>query len=242
LLTKFPDANITVVNRTVATAESLLEEVRSRADDNCKLQAVSCDEMWDVIAESDVVFTASSSKDPFITPGKLQGRQKPLMLVDIAVPRNVASGCGKVDGVLSYTVDDLKKIMAANNEARQEEARKVQEIVDTQVDDFKCWKASQGAVPYLIALQDMAEDIRQKELRRAEKRLGGGEKERELMDIITRGVIKQMLQPIYTSIRENEETEEKRNKIWALKSLFGLDMTSDSSVDASGIPVSSSNV
>jgi len=73
------------------------------------------------------------------------------MLVDISVPLNVAKDCADVEKVHSYNVDDLKKVVQANADKRQSEVLKAKRFIDAEVDKFKVWQASQGAVPYLAA-------------------------------------------------------------------------------------------
>merc|ERR1712176_488011 len=111
--------------------------------------------MWDAIFQSDVVVAATSSKDPIINALDLQNLSKKLMLVDICVPRNVAADCGDVDKVTSYDVDDLKKVVAANAEKRKSEVSKAKILIKEEAKRFRLWQSSQGAVPYITALQTM---------------------------------------------------------------------------------------
>merc|ERR1719171_2823978 len=168
LFSKYPDINVTLVNRSVENAKLLLEEVSARGGRNAV--ASSSDEMWDVIRQSDVVFTATGSSMPIIEARDLQDINRNLMLIDIAVPRNIASDCDQVEGVSSYTVDDLKKIQEENNKARESEVLKAKELIEQQAHNFKLWQQSQGAVPYLAALQAMAERVRVTQTERATKR------------------------------------------------------------------------
>jgi len=182
------------------------------------------DQMWDVIAESDVVFAATGAKDPIITAADIEKLGNKIMLVDIAVPRNVASDCSEVRGCASYSVDDLKKVVQANAEKRQSEVLKAKKLIGDEVGKFKLWKASQGAVPYLAALQAMAEKIRRSETEKMERKLQGLHvKEREAVDKLTRHIIDQVFRPVYYSMKDDEDVEAKKNKILALKNMFRLE-------------------
>jgi len=224
LFSKNPDAYVTVVNRSVEKAQLMLEEdmVRGRGGKNAKVVPLS--EMMDVVARSDVVFAATASEEPIITAKALQGREKGVMLVDISVPRNVGADCGEVAAVHSYSVDDLKKVVQANADKRQSEVLKAKKLISGEVEKFKLWQCSQGAVPYLAALQSMAENIRKRETKKMSIKLAGlHETEREAVDKLTRHIVDQLFRPIYYSMKENEDIEAKRSKILGLKNIFQLE-------------------
>lgn len=222
LFSKYPDIRVTLVNRSVENAKALLEQVAPRGGSNADV--APADEMMDVIRQSDVVFTATGSATPIITADDLQGVDRSLMLVDIAVPRNVASDCDEADGVFSYSVDDLKKIQEANNKARESEVLKAKELIEEQAHNFKLWQHSQGAVPYLAALQDMAERIRVKQTEKASKGLKAlPEKERQVVDKLSRNIIDDLFRPIYYSMKDEENVSSKKTKILGMKKIFGLE-------------------
>jgi len=224
LFSKNPEAHVTVVNRNVANAQALLDDdlVAGRGGKNAKVAPM--DEMLDIVAKSDVVFAATASKEPILTAANVAGREKGVMLVDISVPRNIGADCLEVDNVYSYSVDDLKKVVQANAEKRQSEVLKAKRYIVGEVQKFKLWQASQGAVPYLAALQTMAENIRHSETQKMSVKLSGlHEKEREAVDKLTKHIIDQLFRPIYYSMKDNEEIDAKRSTIWALKNMFKLE-------------------
>jgi len=224
LFSKLPEVQFTVVNRSVDKAEEMLADdlVKARGGKNAKVAPM--DQMWDVIADSDVVFAATGAKDPIITKADIEKLGKKIMLVDIAVPRNVAEDCSEVKGCASYSVDDLKQVVQANAEKRQSEVLKAKKLIGDEVGKFKLWKASQGAVPYLAALQAMAEKIRRSETEKMERKLQGLHvKEREAVDKLTRHIIDQVFRPVYYSMKDDEDVEAKKNKILALKNMFRLE-------------------
>mmetsp|Transcript_97971 Transcript_97971/g.247219 ORF Transcript_97971/g.247219 Transcript_97971/m.247219 type:complete len:744 (+) Transcript_97971:83-2314(+) len=224
LFSKNPEAHVTVVNRNVANAQAMLDDelVAARGGKNAKV--ASMDEMMDVIAKSDVIFAATASKEPILKAADVSGREKAVQLIDISVPRNIGADCSEVENVHSYSVDDLKKVVQANADKRKSEVIKAKRYIGDEVQKFKLWQASQGAVPYLAALQTMAENIRRSETEKMSQKLRGlHEKEREAVDKLTRHIIDQLFRPIYYSMKDNEEIEAKRSKIWALKNMFKLE-------------------
>jgi len=222
LYSKHPDIKLTLVNRSVDKGQALLDEVSARGGSNASVAPST--EMWDVVKRSDVVFAATASKDPIITKADLHSLERNLMLIDISVPLNIAADCGEADRVTSYTVDDLKKVVQANAEKRQNEVMKAKRLIAEEVNKYKLWQASQGAVPYIAALKSMAEGIRLTETDKMSKKLNGlDEKERAAVDKLTKHIIDQLFRPIYYSMKDDEEIDAKKNKIWALKSMFNLE-------------------
>jgi len=222
LFSKHPDIHVTLVNRSVENARALLEEVSPRGGSSAVV--APAEDMLDVIRQSDVVITATGSRTPIISAGDLRGLKRNLMLVYIAMPRNIASDCDQVEGVSSYTVDDLKKVQEANNKARESEVLKAKVLIEEQAHNFKLWQQSQGAVPYLAALQDMAEKIRITQTSKASKRLKDLPlKERHAVDKLSRNIIDQLFQPIYYSMKHEEHIDSKKRKILGLKKIFDLE-------------------
>jgi len=224
LFSKFPDIRLTLVNRSLDNAKALLKEANVAARGGVNADVAPLDKMFDVIRQSDVVFTAASSPTPIISADDLHGLDRKLMLVDIAVPRNVETSCDQVANVISYSVDDLKKVQEANNKARESEVLKAKELIEERVNNFKLWQHSQGAVPYIAALQEMAEEIREKTIAKASKHLQGlHEKERYVVKKLSRNIIDKILEPIYYSMKDEEHVSSKKAKILGLKKIFGLE-------------------
>lgn len=224
LFSKHREISVTLINRSVEKAQALLndEMVKGRGGSNAK--AAGLDQMMEAIRSSDVVFTATASKDPIISPDDLRSLERNLMLIDISVPRSVARSCSGVMKVFSYSVDDLKKVVQANAEKRQHEVTKAKRLIAAEGKKFKVWQASQGAVPYIAALQAMAEGIRHAETDKMSQRLQGlHEKERQAVEKLTRHILDNLFRPLYYSMKEAEDTDAKRDKIWALKEMFRLE-------------------
>lgn len=222
LFSKNRDIDVTVVNRSTDKAQALLDEVSARGGSNAKVAPL--DSLWDVVRQSDVVFAATASKEPIVSAADLDSLERSLMLIDISVPRNIAADCGDVERVTSYSVDDLKKVVQANADKRQAEVVKAKRLIGEEVGKFKVWQASQGAVPYLAALQAMAENVRRAETEKMARKLQGlHEREQRAVDKLTRHIIDQLFRPLYYSMKDDEAVEDKKNKILALKSMFRLE-------------------
>jgi len=223
LFSKYPDIKVTVVNRSTENAEALLKDdmVARRGGSNASV--ASMDDMWEVIEDSDVVLTATASKDTIINPEDLQNLKHNLMLIDISLPRNVHADCGEVEGVASYSVDDLKKVGQANSEKRQLEVIPARRLIEKEVRKFRVWQTSQGAAPYFLAMQTWADEIRKDEKEKATRKLQNlTTKQWESVDKMTKHILDQVFRPIFSCMKTVEESDVKRSKIWALKEMFGL--------------------
>ncbi|CAE8639679.1 unnamed protein product [Polarella glacialis] len=224
LFSKHPNIKVTLVNRSVDKAQEVLDDDLVKARGGSHAVVAPMEQMWDVIHKSDVVFTATGSKVPIIHAADLQSLQRRLMMVDISVPLNIAPDCRGLEQATSYSVDDLKKVVQANAEKRQSEVDKAKKLIAEEVSKFECWQASQGAVPYLAALQELAEKIRFDETEKMSKNLKGlHEKERDAIDKLTKHIVDQLFRPIYYSMKDEEDVQTKKNKILALKNMFRLE-------------------
>lgn len=222
LYSKYPDIQLTLVNRSLDKARALFDEVSARGGSRTTIESMA--KMQEVVDGSDVVFVATASEEPIIKLSHVEKRDLNLMLVDICVPRNVAEDVATVNGVSSYSVDDLKKIQEANNLARQDEVVKAEKLIASEVANFKTWQASQGAVPYLASLQAKAEEIRENTRNKMSRQLKDlDDHEHDAVDKLTRQMFEQLFRPLYYSMKVDENMEDKRSKIQALKDMFQLE-------------------
>ncbi len=157
-------SEIVVVNRSSARGEALAREVEGRFEPWERLEAE--------LVRADVVISSTGSKLPVIERSTLKPvmkkrRQRPLFLVDIAVPRDVASDVSRVEHVFLYNVDDLQSIVHDNLRSRQGEARRAEALVDEEVDGFVQWMNSRAVGPLIGALQGRARGIVDAEVARA---------------------------------------------------------------------------
>ena len=156
---------IAVVNRTVERAERLAATLGARA--------VALDDVAQALAEADVV-VSSTSAPGFVLAGDglataLRSRRgRPVLFVDLAVPRDVDPALASVDGCFVYDVDDLEAVVSASLEGRRAEAVHAERIVAAEAERFRAWQASLAVVPAIASLRALAEEIRSSELARVE--------------------------------------------------------------------------
>ncbi len=208
---------IAVVNRTVERAERLAATLGARA--------VALDDVAQALAEADVV-VSSTSAPGFVLAGDglaaaLRSRRgRPVLFVDLAVPRDVDPALASVDGCFVYDVDDLEAVVSASLEGRRAEAVHAERIVATEAERFRAWQASLAVVPAIASLRALAEEIRSSELARVEGKLPASE--RAVVETVTAQIVNKLLH--LPTIRMKEAAVTPDGLVYAdvVRHLFGL--------------------
>jgi glutamyl-tRNA reductase len=155
--------------------------------------------MHAAIGTADIVVTATGATEPVVTRTMIDDvmrtrRNRPLFVIDIAVPRDVESAVGDLDQVFLYHMDDLRAIVSENLSRRGSELASAEAIVDQEVQRFATWLQAREVVPTVVALRQRFEQIRQTELRRLDPKLAGLPPEaRARVDEITRLLVEKLL-------------------------------------------------
>lgn len=210
---------LVVTSRTLGTAEGLAAHVGGRA--------VPWAEMPSALADADIVVAATGAADPVLSTDEVRNatrhrRNRPLFLIDIAVPRDVEAAAGDLDQVFLYNIDDLQAIVSENLARRTGELQKAERIVAEEVDKFAGWLRSRTAVPTVVALRQRFEAIRQAELHRLEPKLAALTPDaRARVDEITRLIVEKLL---VTPTEQLKNSDEDRVAAYsdALGRLFSL--------------------
>jgi glutamyl-tRNA reductase len=209
-----------VANRTAAHGEELAERVESRA--------VTLDEIPTLLATADVVVTSTSAPgfvvDQATAAAALRTRRgRPILFVDLAVPRDVDPSLATIDGCFVYDIDDLEAVVQASLAGRRIEAVRAEQIVAVEAERFREWQASLSVVPAIASLHARAEEIRSGELAKAEAKLGRlPESERKLIESVTSQIVAKILH--LPTVRMKEAAAGADGVIYAdvVRHLFGL--------------------
>lgn len=196
---------IYVANRTYGRAEVLAKKIGGKA--------VRLDDLPRYMLLSDVVISCTSAPHPVIhcddlkeiMRGRcwpLEGHPRPLILVDIAQPRDVEEGAEAIDGVHLFTIDSLRQINENTMNSRKTEAAKARAYLDDELAHFIRLLNGKAADDTLAILHTWAESIRTRERDRAISRIGtGDERTREIVDDLTRVLANKILSDVTFSIR-----------------------------------------
>jgi glutamyl-tRNA reductase len=215
---------ITIVNRSMKGATELANLF---PDANLTLHTMP--EMGEVIAASDMVFTSTAATEPLLDRAKLEACLKPgqpLMLFDISVPRNVDADVNDLGYVHVFNVDDLKAVVAQNQESRRQMAMEAEVLLEEEVDAFDAWLRSLETVSTISSLREKVETIRSQELEKALSRLGSefAEKHQEVIEALTRGIVNKILHDPMVQLRAQQDIEARRQAMETLCVLFNLDV------------------
>ena len=163
---------VILVNRSMPKCTELIEEFPEMHMD-VRLGAEDPTELERAIGEADIVFTSTSATGCIVTKDQLErlgaGKDRPVMFVDISVPRNVEADCSDVPGVFAYDVDDLKMVVARNTALRRREMLEAEDILAEEHTKFSGWQQSLTATPAISKMQEKFEDMRAQEMRKVRR-------------------------------------------------------------------------
>jgi len=196
-------------------------------------EAVALDELERVLPQADVVVSSTSAPGYVLGAGQVRaalGRRKglPLLLIDIAVPRDLDPEIHALDSCYLYDIDDLEAVVQASLAGRREEAARAESIVGLEAERFAAWQASLDVVPAIAELRERAEAIRAGELARAESALGRmSEAERRVVESVTAGIVNKLLHLPTVRLKEAAAGADGVAYADAVRHLFGLDEPED---------------
>jgi glutamyl-tRNA reductase len=213
-------AEIAVANRTPARARKLAERVGGRAVPLLELPAA--------VAEADVLLTSTGARSIMVEHGDLeplvdQRAGRPLLVVDIAVPRDVDPAVADLPGVTLLDMDDLRRFAEAGLRRRRSEVVAVQDIVGEELDRYRTDDTARSVAPLVAALHEHAETVRQAELRRAKSKLGGlDEHQLDVVEALTHRITAKLLHEPTVKLKELAGTMHGERLAEALRDLFDL--------------------
>jgi glutamyl-tRNA reductase len=180
-----------VANRTLARGEKLARRLGG--------EAVSFQQLAHELERADVVISSTRCREIVLSAREVAAvirrrRGRPLLLIDIAVPRDLDPAIGGLDGCSLYDIDDLGETVAATLADRRRETRRAELILAREVERFHDWRLSLGVVPTIASLRRHAEHIRRAELERAESRLRAlSPSQRRAVEALTAQIVNKLL-------------------------------------------------
>ena len=220
-------ASITITSRTLSHAQQLAEEVGG--------VVTSWDAMPQALLDADIVVTSTGAPSAILSKAQVRAavpanRTRPLFIIDIAVPRDVAPEAAEIEQVFLYNIDDLQAIVRENLQKRGAEVTQAEQIVEEEVAKFGTWQRSREAVPTIVALRQRFEHIRKSELERLDFKLAGLPPDaRQRVDEVTRLIIEKLLLTPTEQLKTADDLQLMSQYAEALHRLFGLDDQKDRS-------------
>ena len=181
---------ITVANRTLERAHNLASHLHG-----C---AIPLSDIPEALAHFDIVISCTASSLPIIGLGMVERairsrRHRPMVVVDLAVPRDVEPEVSRLDDVFVYTVDDLGQVVQTGQEARQAAVAQAEVIIETRVRDFESWLAGRETVPVIRDMRARAECLRMYEIERARRQIARGESVEVVLERFSRALTNKFL-------------------------------------------------
>lgn len=210
---------LTIANRTFTKAEELARQLSG--------SALPLDRLESALAAADIAISSTGSTTPIVSRSLMQsivGKRggKPLVIIDIAVPRDFEASIGEMDGVFLHDIDDMNLLVDRNLVKRRAEIPKAETIVEQEVEAFVAWRGSLAATPMIKRLRERVEELRSQEVERHRKRFCGAD--REQVDLLTESLVNKILHSVMSRVREwSEEGDLGALRIDALYEAFDLE-------------------
>jgi glutamyl-tRNA reductase len=191
-------------------------------------ESVSFDELPMALERADIVVTATASPHLLLEAQELgevmeARRERPMLLIDLAVPRDIDAACAAIEGVSLYDVDDLEAVVARNRRVRQAEARKAEGLIEQEIQQFAAWLGSLEVLPTISALRSHATEIAEQVVRdNAGRWETASERDLHRVDDMARAIVNRLLHE--PTLRMKELSDGRVHARMALiRDLFGLE-------------------
>jgi glutamyl-tRNA reductase len=213
--------HITIVSRTMAHAARAAEAIGGAS-------AAPWEELDAVLSASDIVITATGAAATILTKAHIEAvmrprRNRPLFIIDIALPRDVEAAAGEIEQVFLYNIDDLQATVRENLARRASEVSRAEAIVSEEVEKFGAWFRSRGVIPTVVALRERFEAIRRAELERLHFKLSTLPPDaRARVDEITHLIVEKLLLTPTEQLKSLSDADTVGAYSEALTRLFGL--------------------
>ncbi len=214
-------SGVIVANRTFDRAQRLADEFGGKA--------IRLDHFGAYLDSADIVISCTASPKYIIEKKDIERlvreRNKPLLFIDIAVPRDIDPAVAELDNVFLHDIDDMQNVVAQNLEGRQKEAVKARRIVDEELENFFFWLDSLLVVPTIVKLRAQAENIKKKEVEKALRRIDNvTPREKKIIEQLAHSIVSQWLHKPMYNLRYLAGTHEDRIDCYmrAIDDLFGL--------------------
>jgi glutamyl-tRNA reductase len=211
---------VMVLNRTLERAETLAKRWQAKAS--------TFERLDEALSAADVLVSSTGAPHTIINPGMVERimesrSPRPLVMIDIAVPRDIDANCGDVPGVTVHDMDSLHARLEHSLAEREAEVPRVEAILSEEAEKFLTFFNSLDMLPLIADLHQQAETIRQAELNKTLRRLPDlNENERARIDALTQALVKKLLDTPTNRLRAQANTPTAPEYADVARMLFGL--------------------
>lgn len=212
---------VTVMNRTFEKAATLADRFDG--------QAKGIDELQCALVEADILISSTGSKEYVISKELMAGVQKlrkgrPLFMVDIAVPRDIAPDIADLDSIFLYDIDDLEGIVQANLAEREKAAQKIGLLIEGEIVAFNEWVNLLGVVPVISALRQKALSIQSETMESLERKLPHlTDRDLKVLSKHTKSIVNQMLKDPILQAKELAGDKQAAEKLELFMHIFNIE-------------------
>ena len=226
-LTKHPYHHLSVCNRSINNALRLAKQFNTNTFEMAQLPAR--------IQDFDLIFTATSSQTPVVDYKTVKQalkirKHRPMVIIDLGIPRDVDPKVKKLDDVFYYAVDDLQKVISKNLQNRQQSAQQATKIIEAEAELFDYWLNAQQHTQLIHSFQKETAIIRKQSLDKAISKLNNGMDAEEVLFFLANNLTKKLNHTPVKAIRSAIESGDITT-IEKITSLFNLDNNSNKSTD-----------
>lgn len=215
-------SSVIVSNRSFERAEMLAAQFGGKA--------VKFSELYKYMEVSDIVISCTAASHCVVKLEEMgqvmeRRRGKKIFMIDIAVPRDIDTKVGNLEGITLYDIDDLKTVVDCNLAERKRAAVKAEGIIEEELDKFMKWHGTQFVIPTIAALKKWGDGIKQKELRRALNRLGElSQHDHKVICSLANSIVNQLLHVPVVQLKSYALTTEGHLYAEILQNLFNLEV------------------
>jgi glutamyl-tRNA reductase len=192
-----------IANRSIDAARELAAEFQAFA--------IELDDIGAHLSEADIVLASTASPTPIVTRAMVEAallarRRRPVLILDIAVPRDVDPAVAELEDVYLFSIDDLQSVVAGNLEGRRQAAREADTLIAEEVTRFEQDARSRDAGPAIRQLRDEAERARQQTLEQARRMLASGQPPQEVLEFLATTLTNRLMHAPSRRLREAAES------------------------------------
>ncbi len=210
---------IFVANRRADRARSIAERFGGSVS--------SLHDLPDRLVEADIVVASTSSPHPIIGVDELalvmrERQGAPLLVIDIAVPRDVEAACSELEGVTLYDIDDLQAVVARNRQVREDERAQAEAVVEDEIQRFARWMGTLDVMPTIAALRERGDAIVEQVLaENADRWESASPRDRARIDALARSVMARLLHEPTIRLK-SVDRDGGHGRVQFARELFGL--------------------
>jgi glutamyl-tRNA reductase len=203
-----------IVNRTFEKAQLLAEELAGTA--------LVYEKLEDALQQADIVIVCTGAPEYLINKANYSV-EKPVLLIDLSIPRNVDPELAKSANITLYDLDSLENFVSLNKEERSLIIKEVETLLSEEMQKFVEWYNSLEVSPVISSLSAFFEEVRENEVSRALKKYKLSDTEKEVIDTVTKSILRKIIHYPVTNLKMTEDKELKKRYSEDLTYLFQLD-------------------